>query len=56
MASGGRSPEISLQQSEVLGLEAGHDTPGHQGVVLRVEEEDHGQEEDQGVVKLKHQN
>ena len=45
-------PDISLQQSEILGLEAGHDTSGHQGVVVRVEQEDHRQEEHKGVVKL----
>ena len=48
-------PDISLQQSEILGLEVGHDTSGHQGVVVRVEEEDYRQEEHQGVVKLEQQ-
>jgi hypothetical protein len=38
-------PDISLQQSEILGLEVGHDTSGHQGVVVRVEQEDHRQKE-----------
>ena len=39
------SPDISLQQSDILGLEVGHDTSGRQGVVVRVEQEDHRQEE-----------
>jgi hypothetical protein len=45
-------PDISLQQSDILGLEVGHDTSGHQGVVVRVEQEDYRQEEHKGIVKL----
>ena len=45
MAAVGISPDVSLQQSDILGLEVGHDTSGHQGVVVRVEQEDHRQEQ-----------
>ena len=53
LLASGCSPDISVEKSDILGLEVGHDTPGDKGVVLRVEKKNHRHDQHKVVVKLR---